>query len=65
VLHAAAGDDEVLSSSVAAAQAPVPVLDAATINKYADEGMTCLGFLPKRAFEPKVPGITMERLKKL
>jgi hypothetical protein len=65
VLGAAAGDDEVLSSSAAAAQAPAPVLDAATITKYANEGMTCLGFLPKRAFRPTVPGITMERLKNL
>jgi hypothetical protein len=56
-------DDGVLSSSAAGPQAPAaPTLDAATITKYAAEGMTCLGFLPKRAFKPTVPGISMERL---
>jgi hypothetical protein len=52
----------VLSAAAAAPQAPPPTLDAATITKYAAEGMTCVGFLPKRTFKPTVPGITMERL---
>jgi hypothetical protein len=65
LLHAAASDAEVLSSTAAAAPPPAPVLDAGAITKYAEEGMTCLGVLPKRVFEPTVPGITMEQLKKL